>query len=105
MAYRAWCDELRAFLHNEGLTRATLDEVTMIGFKCYIKFPDSYSKKKRAELAGQPHMEKPDIDNILKGLMDALLKDDKKVWKLLGSPEKRWEDKAGVRIELELMKH
>jgi Holliday junction resolvase RusA-like endonuclease len=38
-----------------------------------LAMPDSWSKKKRALLDGQPHRQKPDIDNLLKFIMDALL--------------------------------
>ena len=33
-------------------------------------------------MAGKPHQQKPDIDNILKGFMDCLLDEDKKVWNI-----------------------
>lgn len=41
-----------------------------------LPMPKSWSKKKRQELNGQPHQQKPDIDNLLKALMDAVLKED-----------------------------
>jgi len=49
----------------------------------------SWSKKKKAARIGKPHQNKPDLDNILKGIQDCLAKDDqyihtyesvKKVW-------------------------
>ena len=51
--------------------------------------PKSWSKKKKAEYDGKPHQQKPDIDNYLKGYMDALLDEDCKVWRL-GDVRKIW---------------
>jgi len=56
----------------------------------YMQIPESMSKKKRLELDGTPHQKKPDIDNLLKAVMDSLLESDsnvhtvtaKKVWSL-----------------------
>ena len=47
-----------------------------------IPFPKSYSNKKRFELDGQPHKQKPDIDNLLKALMDAVYDDDSCVYNI-----------------------
>ena len=59
----------------------------------YIPMPKSWPKKKKALLNGKPHKQRPDIDNILKGLLDTLLVDDsivhdvtcKKIWAYKGS--------------------
>ena len=45
-----------------------------------VPFPRSYSKSRRAKLLGQPHQTKPDVDNYLKGLMDAFKHSDSDVW-------------------------
>jgi hypothetical protein len=54
----------------------------------YLPFPPGYSEKKRAALRGQPHTLKPDLDNLLKALWDALDKQDQQQWSI--SVEKRW---------------
>ena len=54
----------------------------------YIQMPESWSKKKKALLIGCPHQQKPDVDNLCKGLMDSLLKDDSGVWRI--EVEKFW---------------
>ena len=41
-----------------------------------IQMPNSWSKKKRDAMLGRPHQQKPDIDNLVKSCLDALLKDD-----------------------------
>lgn len=51
--------------------------------ECRFPPPTSYSKKKREALIGKPKETKPDIDNILKFILDAgnglLWKDDKQI--------------------------
>lgn len=63
----------------------------------YIPFPESYGKRKREELNNQPHTQVPDVDNFLKGFLDAIFEDDKSVWSIWA--EKRWRDRGGIRIE------
>lgn len=45
----------------------------------YLPMPKSWSNKKRQEMLGLPHEEKPDGDNLVKAFIDALLKDDRKM--------------------------
>ena len=72
MRYRAFCDEVR-------LRKLTMPEsgshVTFV-----LPMPPSWSKKKRAEFAGKPHQAKPDCDNMLKALMDAIYENDAHIW-------------------------
>jgi Holliday junction resolvase RusA-like endonuclease len=42
--------------------------------------PSSWSKKKRQAMAGKPHQQKPDKDNLEKALMDAIYADDSHIW-------------------------
>jgi len=64
-----------------------VDNVLSLTF--IIPFPKSYSKKKKQELRGKPHILRPDLDNLLKAFKDALCKEDsyvhtyetiKKIW-------------------------
>jgi Holliday junction resolvase RusA-like endonuclease len=59
----------------------------------FIPMPKSWSKKKRSVMAGTPHKQRPDLDNYIKGLLDALLEEDCKVWRL--SARKIWVDTKG----------
>ena len=69
----------------------TLEEEVCAVFN--IPMPKSWSKKKKKEMINTNHKQKPDIDNLVKGLMDALLKEDshvhtvfaRKVWTEEGS--------------------
>ena len=64
--------------------------------KVHFKLPDSYSKKKKTALLGHPHQVKPDIDNILKGLMDILKEKDQTVYKV--TAEKTWAHENYIEI-------
>jgi len=47
-----------------------------------VPFPKSYSAKRKVELDGKPHDQKPDIDNFSKCWMDSLSDNDREVWNL-----------------------
>lgn len=54
----------------------------------FIPMPNGWSKEKKDKLVGMPCEDKPDVDNILKLIMDTFVKDDKLVWSV--KAEKRW---------------
>lgn len=66
----------------------------------FIPMADSWSKKKRAEKLLKPHDATPDIDNLLKGFMDASATQDSYVYKV--SAEKTWSEKGYVVVWEEL---
>ena len=47
-----------------------------------LPMPQSWSKKKREEMNGKPHTSRPDIDNMIKSLMDASFKEDSHVYQV-----------------------
>lgn len=61
-----------------------------------IPMPNSWSKKKKDRMNGMPHKQKPDVDNLVKGFMDAMKKDDSDLWKT--TSEKRWAYKGSIII-------
>lgn len=63
----------------------------------HIPMAKSWSKKKKEQMNGQPHQQKPDKDNLEKALLDALFKDDSKVWRTK-TVEKRWCYEGEERI-------
>jgi Holliday junction resolvase RusA-like endonuclease len=74
---------------------------------CYMPIPKSTSKKKRAlmEIGQVPHIKKPDLDNLLKNIMDCMTKmqfwkDDRQVFDI--HIVKRYEDNLSCRWEVEL---
>ena len=62
----------------------------------FIPMADSWSKKKRAEKHLQPHDATPDIDNLLKGFMDASATQDSYVYRV--TAEKTWSEKGYVVV-------
>ena len=46
----------------------------------HIEMPDSWSGKKKRIMAGTPHMQTPDLDNLVKALGDAIYKNDCLLW-------------------------
>lgn len=89
--YRWYCDRLRADCEHNGWTLPDSVAMTFV-----IEIPASWSQKKKREMCGEPHRQKPDIDNLVKGVLDALRPDDDSgVWRV--SAVKRW-GKCGVVI-------
>jgi Holliday junction resolvase RusA-like endonuclease len=64
--------------------------------------PKSWSKKKKAVMWGKPHTSKPDIDNLVKAILDALngvaFNDDSQIWEIQSS--KIWTDEPYVYFEM-----
>lgn len=46
-----------------------------------LPMPASWSDKKKKDYDGKPHLQTPDLDNLVKAFKDALLKQDSQVWK------------------------
>lgn len=88
LRYRAFCDEVR--LHKVQLPEDGF-HVTFI-----LPMPSSWSKKKRQQFDGQPHQSKPDMDNLMKALMDAIYEDDAHIWD--GRITKRWGETGQIII-------
>ena len=59
-----------------------------------IPMPNSWSQKKKDKMNGMPCESKPDTDNLLKGLCDALNKHDQEIWYMKGV--KVWAFKGSI---------
>lgn len=95
--YRAYCDALRAAAERQGF--ALPDAGARMVF--HLPMPPSWSKKRRAAMDGEPHQQKPDLDNLVKAVCDALRPDgDAQIWHM-GPPEKRWARVGRVEITIE----
>jgi Endodeoxyribonuclease RusA len=86
LRYRAWADAARLAAHGRN-DKLTLD-VVAAHVVAHFPIPRSFSFKKRSKLAGELHRDLPDGDNVLKGVLDSLLAQDKGAAVL--SIEKRW---------------
>lgn len=62
-----------------------------------LPMPESWSEKKRLEMDGSKHENKPDLDNLLKALGDAIYKNDSCIWD--ARITKRWGREGKIIIE------
>lgn len=88
LRYRAFCDEVRL---NGLVMPEAGGHITFV-----IPMPASWSLRKRAAMSGQAHQQKPDVDNMIKALMDALFTDDAHIWDVRVT--KRWGDTGQILI-------
>lgn len=87
--YRAFADECRRL-------KIELKDHQTVVFK--IEMPASWSERKKREHDGQPHRSRPDLDNLLGGLMDAVMPDGDSQLYSLGLIRKEWARKPGIEI-------
>ena len=90
---------LKYWEYKDDIKKWASDNNFNLGNEIYCVFnipmPKSWSQKKKDAMLYKNHQQRPDIDNLLKGLMDALLEEDshihtvysKKVWSNEGSIE------------------
>ncbi len=96
--YRAWCDVIR---QQAGLTqKVTFVRPHALRLVAYFEIPKSWPKRLREQALGTPHAQTPDIDNIGKGVMDAILDTDQNIYSV--HAQKYWDDGRGPRIEVSL---
>jgi Holliday junction resolvase RusA-like endonuclease len=58
--------------------------------------PKSWPAAKRDRMNGKLHKQKPDLDNLLKGLLDALYREDSHVASVWA--EKRWAPNGYIEV-------
>lgn len=86
--YFAWKDELRLAIPNE-----VPPEFRII---FTVPMPKSWSKKKRTAMLGQPHQQRPDLDNYLKAFLDAIFEEDGHIWNV--HAVKVWGNTGAIAI-------
>ena len=92
LRYRAYSDALRqACLANDFVLGEEID------LEFYIPMPKSWSNRKKLKMVGEPHRQRPDTDNLAKGVMDSLLHEDCKVWHI--QAKKYWSVEGAIVIE------
>lgn len=87
--YRKLSDAIRA-----GTQKLILGHHVKLEF--VFAMPKSWSKKDRAEHDGQPHQQKPDIDNAVKAVLDALYVDDSTVHTI--TAKKTWGEVGSIKL-------
>tara|TARA_R110002073_G_scaffold3937_6_gene26277 strand:- start:376 stop:768 length:393 start_codon:yes stop_codon:yes gene_type:complete len=91
LKYWDFCNELKR--QAIKLEYIPGDKVSLVFF---IPMAKSWSKKKREQMLGKPHKAKPDIDNLAKAFLDALLDEDSYVYSL--SAEKYWSNEPSISV-------
>lgn len=92
LRYWAFRDELRTKAALAGYEPGEIIDIVF-----YLPMPRSWSQRKRRQMHGQPHRQKPDTDNLLKAFADALLAEDCHVWDMRG--RKFWATEGAIQIE------
>ena len=64
----------------------------------YLPIPKNIKGPRRDAMNAQKHQKRPDIDNLLKGFLDALMIEDSVVWDVRTS--KLWGDKGKIVVEV-----
>ena len=83
----AFRDAVRQFQETHAISWWSFD------IEFYIEMPKSWSKKKKSLHNGQPHNQRPDLDNLVKSWCDSVFEEDSVVWRFKAS--KRWTDQEG----------
>jgi Holliday junction resolvase RusA-like endonuclease len=76
LKYRDFCDRIRAAAPEDISAR----DCFAMYIVAHIPVPPSWSKKEKAAMIERPHRAKPDADNVIKSVGDALFKEDSKLW-------------------------
>lgn len=87
--YWAYKDEL-----NEKIKELDIKVQDELFLEFYMPMPKSWSKKKKLDFLNKPHQQKPDIDNLVKGVMDAIFKEDSHVHTIYA--KKIWSNEASM---------
>ncbi len=62
-----------------------------------LAMPKSWSKKKRAQMDGQPHKQRPDTDNMIKAVLDAVHTEDSQIHHVEGL--KFWGQASAIIVQ------
>lgn len=86
-----------------------LDWPVRLDLVFYFPIPKSLSAKKRSALQGQPHCGRPDLDNLLKAVVDALTGpfwfDDKQIYEMhIGKLYSTISGRPGVAVDIRYRK-
>jgi Holliday junction resolvase RusA-like endonuclease len=87
---RKWMTKIKdvgvSEIASKGLTAKESTPVTIVA-TAYMPMPKATAKKRQEGLVGVPHIKKPDVDNLLKPIVDGLTEagmwaDDNQVWSM-----------------------
>ena len=86
---------VKFFAFRDAVKQSSVHNIALESFdiEFYIQMPKSWSKKKKTKMNGEPHQQRPDLDNYIKAWCDSVCEEDSVVWRFKAS--KRWTDKPG----------
>ena len=86
--YRTFCD----------LVQLNKVELPTAGAKTtfHLPVPQGWAAAKKLRMIGRPHQQRPDLDNLLKALGDAVYRDDSLIWDV--SAQKLWSQTGAIQI-------
>ncbi|CAA4740554.1 phage protein [Staphylococcus aureus] len=92
----------KAYIQGQ-MPKLNLERALKIELDFYFPLLKSWSKKKKSEMVGQYKVTKPDIDNLIKTVLDAcnghVWKDDNQITEITSSKRYGIEPKIIIRIE------
>ena len=103
--YVRYKKDLALIMRSQGI-EGLPDEIESMTFYLPIPNPQVGSKKiikEKLSRIGNPHRQKPDIDNLIKPILDASGKDDSHIWRC-GEVKKLWADYGKGKIIIILKK-
>lgn len=89
---------LRYFEYKDKLVEAWGDNPLPeeLHLEFVMPMSNSWSLKKKIRLDGEPHQQRPDVDNMIKAVMDSLSKEDSNIYYVEAS--KHWGIEGSVTI-------
>ncbi|KEK60705.1 endodeoxyribonuclease RusA family protein [Staphylococcus aureus 1101-1 2011] len=92
----------KAYIQGQ-MPKLNLERALKIELDFYFPLLKSWSKKKKREMVGQYKVTKPDIDNLIKTVLDAcnghVWKDDNQITEITSSKRYGLEPKIIMRVE------
>lgn len=90
--YWEFKDNIQSEFHDNNYTFPVPAHVIFL-----MPIPQSWSQKKQQKMLGQPHLQRPDKDNLEKAILDALFEEDSHVWD--GRVSKFWSRTGKILIK------
>lgn len=99
--YRSWKNSIQFCLKTAERTlpegHIPLQQRKTLGIQFHLPMPKNWSLKRKSELRGTPHTQRPDLSNLLKALEDALWQEDSVLW-YYNHLSKFWNDSGKIII-------
>jgi Holliday junction resolvase RusA-like endonuclease len=89
--YYAFKDELRLLARQKNYKIGNRLDISFI-----LPIPKSKTEKEKEKLDSTPHLQKPDLDNLIKAFLDALIENDSHIWQI--QAYKLWGRKGKIIV-------